>query len=52
MTKERLLTVRWNNILSVGLGVPTLIYVIFAFSTSFWLEKDGLIGLATFGALF
>jgi len=26
--------------------------VIFAFSTSFWLERDGLISLAIFGALF
>ena len=52
MTKEYFLTVRWNNILSVGLGTPTLIYVIFAFSTSFWLERPGLIGLAIFGALF
>ena len=52
MTKERFLTVGWNNILSVGLGIPTLIYVIFAFSTSFWLVRDGLIGLAIFGALF
>lgn len=52
MKKEKFLTVRWNNILSVGLGLPTLIYVILAFSTSFWLEQDGLIGLAIFGALF
>ena len=52
MTKDHFLTVRWNNILSAGLGIPTLIYVIFAFSTSFWLEQDGLIGLAIFGALF
>ncbi len=52
MTKEKFLTVRWNNILSVGLGTPTLIYVIFAFSTSFWLERPGLMGLAILGALF
>lgn len=52
MTKEAFLTVRWNNILSVGLGVPTLIYVIVAFSTSFWMERNGLIGLGIFGALF
>ena len=52
MTKERFLTVRWNNILSAGLGIPTLMYVILAFSTSFWLEREGLIGLAIFGALF
>ena len=52
MTKEQFLTVRWNNILSAGLGIPTLIYVIFAFSTSFWLERGGLIGLAILGSLF
>jgi len=52
MTKEKFLTVRWNNLLSLGLGLPTLIYVIFAFSTSAWMEKGGLIGLAIFGAMF
>ena len=52
MTKERFLTVHWNNLLSLGLGLPTLIYVIFALSNSAWLEKGGLIGLAIFGALF
>lgn len=52
MTKEKILTVGMNNVLSVGLGIPTLIYVIFAFSLSFWLAREGLIGLAIFGALF
>jgi len=52
MTKESFLTVRWNNSLSLGLGLPTLIYVVFAFSTSVWLDQSGLIGLAIFGALF
>jgi len=52
MKKEKYLTVRWNNILSLGLGLPTLIYILFAFSGSTWMEKGGLIGLAIFGALF
>ena len=52
MTKEKFLTVGWNNIMSLARGLPTLIYVIVAFSTSFWLEREGLIGLAIFGALF
>ena len=52
MTKEKFLTVRSNNLLSLGLGLPTLLYVIFAFSTSAWLGKSGLVGLAIFGALF
>ncbi|MCG3212403.1 MAG: hypothetical protein FOGNACKC_06072 [Anaerolineae bacterium] len=52
MTKETFLTVRWNNLLSLGLGIPALIYVIAAFSTSMWLERGGLIGLAVIGALY
>jgi len=52
VTKEKFLTVRWNNILTVGLGIPTLIYVFAAFSTSLWLTKGGLIGLAVIGVLY
>ena len=52
VTKDRLLTVHWNNMLALGLGIPTLIYVVTAFSTALWLERGGLIGLAVFGALF
>ena len=52
LTKEKFLTVRWNNWLSLGLGLPTLIYVLFAFSTSFWSEKGGLIGLSAIGVLY
>ena len=52
MSKEKFLTVRWNNWLTLALGIPTLIYVIAAFSTSFWSGRDGLIGLAIFGALY
>ena len=28
MTKDKFLTVRWNNILTLALGIPTLIYVL------------------------
>jgi hypothetical protein len=52
MTKEKFLTVRWNNLLSLGLGIPTLVYVIIAFSTSFWLTRSGLIGLSIIGVLY
>ncbi|MCB9420207.1 MAG: hypothetical protein H6667_10395 [Ardenticatenaceae bacterium] len=52
MTKENFLTVRWNNLLSLGVGLPTFIYVVIAFSTSIWSGRGGLIGLAIFGALF
>lgn len=52
MTKDNFLTVRWNNYLSLGIGIPTLAYVVVALSTSLWLARGGLIGLAIFGALF
>ncbi|MDH3674513.1 MAG: hypothetical protein OES12_03380 [Anaerolineae bacterium] len=52
MTKEKFLTVRWNNWLSLGLGIPTLLYVIVALSTSIWPTRGGLIGLAIIGALY
>ncbi len=52
MTKEDFLTVRWNNLLSLGLGLPILIYVIVALFTSIWLGRNGLIALAIIGALY
>ena len=52
MTKENFLTIRWNNYLSLGVGIPTLIYIVVAFSTSIWSGQGGLIGLSIFGALF
>jgi hypothetical protein len=52
MTKESFLTVRWNNILMLALGIPTVIYVIVAFSTSLWTQMGGLIGLAVIGVFY
>ena len=52
MTKEKFLTVRWNNMLALGLGIPALIYVIVALSTPLWLGRPGMIGLALIGALY
>ena len=52
MIKEKFLTVRWNNLLSLGLGVPALVYVVVAFSTSVWTETGGLIGLSIIGVLY
>ena len=52
MTKERFLTIRWNNWLSLGLGLPALFYVVYAFSTSVWSGRGGLIGLSVIGALY
>ena len=52
MTKEDFLTVRWNNWLTLGLGLPTLIYVVVALSTTVWAQRGGLIGLAAIGVLY
>jgi hypothetical protein len=52
MTKEKFLTVRWNNLLTIGLGLPGLIYVVFAFSNSDWSSKSGLIWLSVIGVLY
>jgi hypothetical protein len=52
MTKEKFLTVRWNNLLTLGLGLPALIYVVVAFSNSLWTGRGGLIGLSIIGVLY
>ncbi len=52
MTKEKFLTIRWNNILTLALGLPTLLYVLAAFSNSFWSTTGGLIGLAIIGVVY
>jgi hypothetical protein len=52
MTKERLLTVRWNNLLSLGLGIPTLAYAVVALSMSLSAEVAGFIGLVVLGVLY
>jgi hypothetical protein len=52
MTKEKFLTVRWNNVLTIGLGLPTLLFVVYAFSTSVWTSKGGMIGLSIIGVLY
>jgi hypothetical protein len=52
VTKERFLTIRWNNLLTLALGIPSLIYIVFAFSTSLWSERGGLIWLSIIGVLY
>jgi len=52
MAKEDFLTVRWNNWLTLGLGLPALIYVVAAFSTSLWTVRTGMIWLSLIGVLY
>ncbi len=52
MKKEDFLTVRWNNWLTLGLGLPAAVYIVYAFSTPFWTSRAGLIGLSLIGVLY
>lgn len=52
MNRDRLLTIRWNNLLTIGLGIPTLGYIVYAFSSPLWTTRGGLVGLAVLGVLY
>ena len=52
MTKEKFLTVRWNNLLSLILGIPALIYIGVVLSTSLLSDTAGFVGLVIIGIFY
>jgi hypothetical protein len=52
MNKEKFLTVRWNNWLTLVLGLPSLAYILYAYSSVLWETRGGLLGLAAVGVLY
>jgi hypothetical protein len=52
MTKERFLTKRSNNWLTLLMGIPTLAYGVFILSTSVISDFAGFIGIAVIGAVY
>ncbi len=52
MTKEEFLTVRWNNILTLGLGLILLIYVAVVVSTSVLSDFAAYVGLVVIGVIY
>ncbi len=52
MTKEDFLTVRWNNILTLGLGIPALIYGIVMLSIPVLPDNVAYIGLVAIGVIY
>ena len=52
MIKEEYLTRRWNNWLTLGLGLPTLIFAVVVFSTSALSDLASFIGIAVLGSLY
>jgi hypothetical protein len=51
-TKERFLTVRWNNLLTVGMGIPTVAYAAAALFTSALSGLAGFIGFVVIAVLY
>jgi len=49
---EKFLTVRWNNWISLGVGIPVLIYVVVVLSTSVLVGFAGFIGMVVLGVLY
>ncbi|MFC1912840.1 hypothetical protein ACFLX7_01415 [Chloroflexota bacterium] len=52
MTKDKFLTRRWNNWLTVGMGIPVLIYIVIVLSTSVLSDFTGFIGMVVLGVLY
>lgn len=52
MTKEKFLTARWNNVLSLGLGIPALIFVGIVLGSPVWSARASFIGLVVIGVLY
>ena len=52
MTKDKFLTRRWNNRLTLGLGIPTFMYGIVVISTSVLSDFAGFIGMVLLGAVY
>ena len=52
MTKEKFLTKRWNNWLTLGMGLIFLIYAVVVLSTSVLSDFAGFIGLVVIGVIY
>jgi hypothetical protein len=52
LNKERYLTVRWNNLLALGLGIPALILAVVVIFTGAMSDLTGFIALMVVGVLY
>ena len=50
--RDRFLTVRWNNWLSIGLGLPALIFVGVALSTDLLSDRAEFVWLVLIGVVY
>ena len=51
-SRDRLLTKRWNNILTIGLGLPTLLLGLAALTTDAISDRATFFGLVVLGAFY
>jgi hypothetical protein len=52
MTRGRFLTARWNNLLSLGVGLPALAYAMVALSAPALSGLGGFIGMVIVGVVY
>jgi hypothetical protein len=52
MNKDKFLTARWNNIISLALGLPALVYVLIVLTSSVMSDFSSFIVLAIFGVVY
>ena len=52
MNKDKYLSIRWNNYLMIGLGVPALSYAAIFFFTSILSDKTGFFGMVAVGIIY
>ncbi len=52
MTREKFLTRRWNNVLTLALGLPALIYGVVVLSTPVLSPGAAFIGMAVIGGMY
>lgn len=51
-TRERYLTARWNNTLTVALGLPTLVFAYVALATDTFSDRTAFIVLVAISAFY
>lgn len=52
ISRDRYLTVWWNNALTMALGLPGLVYAALALGTSALSDRAAFIGLVAIGAVY
>jgi hypothetical protein len=52
VTKDTFMTVRWNNWLNLGMGVPTLAYAVLVLSISVISDLTRFLVIAGIGAVY